>query len=176
MTAVRMPDGRLVDVPYLVSSETERERRRILTARFFLVRQGSLGEIFRCGLCNGKHTYLTLRCVEQPFSGLGGGLVAYYRVMGTPEALARMHPAERERFAEVARIFDPISRATDLGARHPHLAATLGKAELLGEHDAALGAIALGILEPIPQTLAQRLLDRINVRGGRLTVPGLTSA
>jgi hypothetical protein len=30
-------------------------------------------------------------------------------------------------------------------------------------------------LEPVPQTLAQKLLDRINLRGGRLVVPGLVS-
>jgi hypothetical protein len=175
VTAVRMPDGRLVDVPYLVSSETERERQRILTSRYFLCRQGSLGEIFRCSRCNGKHTYLSLMCVEQPFSGIGGGLVAYYRVMGTPEALARMSPKERARFREVAGVFDPIAGAIVLRGSHPVLAATLARDEGLSEHDASLGSIALGILEPVPQTLAQKLLDRINLRGGRLVVPGLVS-
>lgn len=151
------------------------ERQRILSSRFFLVRQGSLGEIFRCGLCKQKHAYLTLRCVEQPFSGAEGGLVAYYKVLGRTGAMERMTPAERARLRQVGRLVNAMGALPEIGLSHPDMArqATLGSA--LTDRDALIGSVALGVLEPIPKTLAQRLLDRINGRGGKLTVPGLVS-
>jgi hypothetical protein len=70
-------DGRLWTLPDFVRPPDEAEERdRLLAQRYFLVRQGSLGEIFRCRECKGKHSYLTLRCVERPFSGTGHPLLA----------------------------------------------------------------------------------------------------
>lgn len=151
------------------------ERERILASRYFLVRQGSLGEIFRCRECKQKHPYLTLRCVEQPFSGAEGGLLAYYKVLGRPGAVQQMTPAERARLRQIGRIVDMVGTLPEIGAGHPDLARRAAYANALGERDALIGSVSLGILEPIPQALAQKLLDRINLRGGHLTVPGLSS-
>lgn len=159
----------------LQTPEQLAERERILAARYFLVRQGSLGEVFRCGRCRAKHPYLTLMCVEQPFSGIDGGLVAYYKVLGQPGALARMTPDERARLRRVERIVKPMTALPDLGRSHPGLAVKLAASEQLGRHDASIASIALGILEPISREQAQRLLSRINGRNGKLTVPGLNS-
>lgn len=151
------------------------ERERILGERFFLVRQGSLGEIFRCKRCNGKHQHLTLMCIEQPFSGAEGGLLAYYTVLGRPGVIQRMTPDERARFRRMRRLFRPVADLPEIGAGHPALAREAAHANALGDRDALIGSMALGVLEPIPRSLAQRLLDRINLRNGRLTVPGLVS-
>lgn len=157
------------------TAEQIAERDRIMASRFFLVRQGSLGEIFRCGLCKGKHAYLTLRCVEQPFSGAEGGLLAYYKVLGRPGAVQQMTRAERARLKQIGKIVEMVGDIPEIGAGHPDMARQAAYANALGERDAMIGSVALGILEPIPPALAQRLLSRINGRGGKLTVPGLSS-
>jgi hypothetical protein len=159
----------------LLTPEQAAERDRILMSRYFLVRQGSLGEISKCRNCGQKHPYLTLHCVEQPFSGIDGGLYAFYKVMGRPDAVRQMTPEERRKFRDVKRLFRPMADLPDLGAGHPGYARQVARYDHLGDRDAQIGAVALGILEPIPRTLAQRYLDRINLRGGKLTVPGLNS-
>lgn len=151
------------------------ERERILAERFYLVKQGSLGEIFRCGLCQGKHPYLTLRCVEQPFSGVEGGLLAYVKVMGTPGVLLRMRQDERRQLRAIRKLVKSLDDMPDLSRGHPQWAQQISAADQLGPRDGAMASIALGVLEAIPRSLAQRLLDRINGRGGKLTVPGLSS-
>lgn len=161
--------------PFVLTPEQAAERERILMSRYFLVRQGSLGEIFRCRRCGQKHPYLTLMCVEQPFSGIDGGLYAFYKVMGNRDAVCQMRPDERRRFREVRRLFRPLDKLPDMGQAHRSIASQAIRFDALGERDAVIGSVALGILEPIPQTLAQRLLTRINTRGGKLTVPGLNS-
>jgi hypothetical protein len=164
-----------IDAGLLLTPEQIEERNRILASRFFLVRQGSLGEIFRCKRCNQKHPYLSLMCCEQPFSGIDGGLYAFYKVMGRPDAVLQMTPEDRRKFRNVKRLFRPMADLPDLGAGHPGYARQVARYDHLGDRDAQIGAVALGILEPIPPTLAQRYLDRINLRGGKLTVPGLNS-
>ncbi len=162
-----------LDAGLILSPEQAAERDRILTARYFLVRQGSLGEVFRCRECGQKHPYLTLRCVEQPFSGIEGGLYAFYRVMGRPDVLGRVTAEERRRVAKIRRLFRPVVDLPDMTTAHSSIANFTARQDHLGERDAQIGAVALGILEPIPRSLAQRYLSRINMRGGNLTVPGL---
>jgi hypothetical protein len=166
-------DGRLWTLPDFVRPPDEAEERdRLLAQRYFLVRQGSLGEIFRCRECKGKHSYLTLRCVERPFSGIAQGLWAYYQTAGRPGALARMTPAERKRIAQVSRLFAVTSGLPDLATGHPLLA----RAQAVAERDILLGGLPLGMLEEIPASLAQRYVTRINSRlplDARLILPGL---
>lgn len=169
-----LPDGSAIVVPpYVLTPEQDAERVKLLSSSFFLVKQGSLGEIFRCGLCQTKHAYLTLRCVEQPFSGLDGGLVAFYKVMGRPSVQEQMRPDERARLRTVGRVFRPMLDLPELGQRHPAMSGQMAKAADLGDRDAMLASVALGILEPLSKEHAQRLLNRINLRNGKLTVPGL---
>lgn len=165
-------DGRLWTLPEFITSPADAaERDRLLAQRYFLVRQGSLGEIFRCGLCRGKHEYLTLRCVERPFSGVAEGLWGFFQVAGTPQALTRMRPDERAIVTRLTRIFGPST--PDLTTSHPEMARSLGVAD----RDILRGTVPLGILEEIPAALAQRYQDRINLSlpiDARLRLPGLT--
>lgn len=167
---IRASDGQLWTLPEFVMSPAQAaERDRLLSQKWFLVRQGSLGEIFRCRECHGRHLYLTLRCVERPFSGVTEGLFAYYEVAGTPQAFARMTPAERRRIETIRRLFD--LDGNDLSSSHPETARGLA----VGDRDIFKGAYPMGILEEIPRSLAQRYQDRINLKGLRpsLALPGL---
>ena len=167
-------DGRLWTLPEFVRSPEEAaEQDRLLAAKFFLVRQGSLGEIFRCVRCHQKHQFLTLACCERPFSGATQGLWAYLSVAGTPQAIARMTLNERARYELIRRLFNDPQPVPDLSTSHPQMARSLA----VGEHDVLRGAVPLGILEEIPRALAQRFQDRVNLRlpaAARLSVPGLT--
>jgi hypothetical protein len=166
-------DGRLWTLPDFVRPPAEAEERdRLLLERYFLVRQGSLGEIFRCGRCKGKHSYLSLMCVERPFSGIAQGLWAYYQTAGRPAAMARMTPAERKRVARVSRLFAATSGLPDLATGHPLLA----RAQAVAERDILLGGVPLGMLEEIPASLAQCYVTLINSYlplDARLILPGL---
>lgn len=170
-----LPDGRAWALPEFVRPPAEAaERDRLLAGRYFLVRQGSLGEIFRCGQCNGKHPYFTLRCVERPFSGVAEGLWAYYQTAGTPQALARMTPAERRQFHQIMRLFGQSTPSPDLATSHPETARALA----IPERDIFKGAHPMGVLEEIPQALAQRYVDLINMKlpiDARLRLPGLAA-
>jgi hypothetical protein len=169
--SIRASDGQVWTLPPFIKTPQEAaERDQLLAGRYFLVKQGSLGEIFRCRHCHGKHLYLSLACCERPFSGMAEGLWAYYEVAGTPQAFARMTPAERRRLETVRRLFD--LNGTDLSTSHPETARALAVDEL----DIFKGAYPLGILEEIPHSLAQRYQDRINMRlpiDARLSLPGL---
>jgi len=168
---------------FLPSAATLAEQRRILEGTYFLVRirgNGGLGEALVCdprkGGCGAKHDYLTLRCVEQPFSGITGGLLAYYAAAGDPALADGLPPSERLRLdamrrallGGVGRVLDGLP---DFATHHPEAA----RAMKLDARDAQLAAVALGILEPIPPSLARRYRDRINARGvkPRFTLPGM---
>lgn len=170
---IRASDGQLWIVPsFVMSPEETAERDKLLAARYFLVRQGSLGEIFRCKRCNVRHAYMTLMCVERPFSGIAEGLWAYFQTVGTPEALARMTTAERRRLGQVTAFFAPPGNdLPDLATLHPRFA----RGMRVPERDALTGAVPLGILDEIPRSLAQRYVTQINTRGLKppLVLPGL---
>jgi hypothetical protein len=145
-----------------------RERERIEAANYFLVRISGQWDRWRCRNCGGKHPYLTLRCIEQPFSGLTGGLYAVWHHVGANGIMPTLSPAQRAKFDRLAGIFAGV----DLSASHPQMARNVGTAE----KDIDLGAIALGILEPIARATAQALVKRINVAlQPPLVVPGLES-
>lgn len=157
---------------FIPSAATVREQERILRGRFFLVKIAGNGEVWRCRRCGGKHRYLTLMCVEQPFSGLTRGLFAYWKTVGAHKAQAYLTPAERARYAELERMFGPAARGLpDFAAAHPQTARGVGTAE----RDADMGAIslvatdpsatALGMVEVISRDKAARLVERINARG-----------
>lgn len=161
-------------LPSWLPSHAERSRRDLaLTRKYFLVRiAGNAGyDLMRCRRCNGKHPYLTLMCEAQPFDGSTRGVYAYYHALGLAGGELDMSPAERERFRAAAKLFGPAKDLPALHTSHPRTARELGTAE----GDADVGSWPLGLLEPIPPTLAQRLLDRINAAGLKppLVVPGL---
>lgn len=169
-----LPDGRPWALPpFVMSPDEASERDRLLASRYFLVKQGSLGEVFRCRECKGKHAYFTLRCIDRPFSGVAEGLWAYYQTLGTPQAIARMTPVERERLARIKRMFGEATPDLDLAASHPETARALG----IEERDIFKGARPMGVLEEIPRALAQRYVDLVNTKlpiDARLRLPGLT--
>ena len=168
---------------FLPSPGVWEEQQRILSSQYFLVRirgNGGIGEALVCdpkkGGCGAKHDYLTLRCVEQPFSGITGGLLAYYAAAGDPALVNGLPPSERLRLdamrralpGGVGRVLDGLP---DFATHHPEAA----RAMKLDAHDAQLAAVALGILEPIPSSLARKYRDRIRARGTRprFDLPGM---
>lgn len=175
--------GKAIPRPWFLPSEAElAEQRRILESTYFLVKirgNGGIGEALVCdprkGGCGRKHDYLTLRCVEQPFSGITGGLLAYYRAVGDNGLSSALAPSERLRLDAVRRSLGEVGgllgSLPDLSAHHPETARGMN----IGARDAQLAAVALGVLEPIPGSLARRYRDRINARGvrPRFTLPGM---
>lgn len=170
---IRASDGQLWTLPAFVRPPAEiAERDRLLASRYFLCRQGSLGEIFRCRRCNGRHQHLSLMCISRPFSGVAEGLWGYLQAAGTPQAMARMTPAERATVERITRLFGSPAPAVDLATSHPEMARSIGVAE----RDIFRGSVPLGILEEIPASLAQRYVTHINSRlplDARLILPGL---
>lgn len=161
---------------FLPSPEAMEEQRRLLEASYFLVRIGGnagIGEALRCdprkGGCGGKHQYITLRCVEQPFSGLTGGIYAYWRAVGDAGLADRLTASERARFDAAANV---LAGVPDLASSHPDLARRMTRG--LAPNDGLIGAVALGVLEPIPEHYARRRAQQINARGirPRFVLPG----
>lgn len=154
------------------SPETEAEQERILAGRFFLVRIGGNGLNWRCsprkGGCGGYHPYLTLRCVEQPFSGLTRGLYAYWHTVGAYGARRHLTLRERARYDTIDRMF---GGTPDLAELHPTTARAVGTTERDADAGAyvftatELSSTALGVVEPITADKAARLARRINMRG-----------
>lgn len=166
---------------WMMTREQEKEQRKILAGRFFLVKIAGNGDVWRCRRCRGKHRFLTLGCIEQPFSGLTRGLYAYYRTVGMHGAESYLSPAERARYAALGRMFGPMAGVPDVATSHPLMARQIGTAE----RDADLGALtftatepssaALGLVEPISREKAARLVARINTRiKPPLVLEGLT--
>ncbi|MGE3267156.1 MAG: hypothetical protein AB7P40_00315 [Chloroflexota bacterium] len=162
---------------FLPSAETLAHQRRILSSTYFLVRtkgNAGIGEALTCdprkGGCGAKHEFLTLRCVPQPFSAITGGLYAYYRAIGDNGLERMLSPSERARFDAIKEQM-PLMGLPDLATHHPEMARSLG----LAPNDAQLSGLALGVLEPIPPTLARKYRDRINARGikPKFSLPGM---
>jgi hypothetical protein len=166
---------------FIPSPARIKERERILQARYFFVRAagGPAGEVFRCRECKGKHPYLTLRCIEQPFSGITGGLFGYFDTFKDADAFDMLSPEQQTRVARIGRELTFSARNAAAFARaHPQTA----RAMVEDDRDGVRAALALGVLVPVSATMAQRYLDKINGRGGRtqppygpLIVPGLRS-
>lgn len=154
---------------FLPSREALEEQRRLLASEFFLVRiKGNygIGESLICdpkkGGCGGKHTHITLRCIAQPFSGLTRGLYAYFRAVGDAGLVNGLSGSERLRYEAIR---GSVARMPDLSTRHPEVARIITKEAGLASNDALLAGQALGVLEPIPVTLAKDYARRINMRG-----------
>lgn len=155
--------------PDIMTPDEMREYERVLKSRFFLVRQGALGERMICrrkdargtviGGCGGTHTYITFMCIERPFSGLAPGLYARWR---TSPALFRndLSPDEQSRLERLDRFFGPQK---DFRTSHPRLAQSMS----LDDRDGDIGKLAVGILEPITRQKAEQLVIAINRRAGR---------
>lgn len=150
-----------VAVPgFLPTKEYLDKRRKLLAAQFFLVRQGGkMGEVLRCSRCKGKHRHLTLMCVERPFDGLKNGLFAYYQTAGKSGAANFFSPQEMDRYEAIQKALG--IGVKDLAESHPRFVRDLKVAE--GDID--IGAIAVGILEPISKAKAKALAWNINARG-----------
>lgn len=144
---------------FLPTREAQVERENILRNKFFLVKIAGNGDVWKCRNCGNKHRYLTLMCIEQPFSGLTHGLWAYYRTVGLQGAENILPPSQRLRYQQLARLF--AAGAPDLATSHPETARAL----LTNERDADVGAFSLGLLEPITKQKAQQLVHIINGRG-----------
>lgn len=153
------------------SAQTLREQERLLRARFFLVKIAGNGQAWRCKGCHGQHRYLTLRCIERPFSGLTRGLYAFWKTVGAYGGQRYLSPSERSRYAALEEMFGPARRLPDFSSAHPITARTLET----GERDADYGALslaaprlsasALGVVEVIDQLRAYRFVERINATG-----------
>lgn len=159
---VAAPDPWLMPTPEMIAA-----RERIMRGEYFLVRNdGDLGERLRCKRCNGRHAYLTLMCVEQPFQGIGDGLFAFWHAAGAHGSQQYLSEGGRRLYDEIDRKLGP-----DFAATHPHLTRSLN----IDPADVHFGALSLGTLEPITKADAQRRVWRINALGCRppLSLPGL---
>lgn len=156
-------DTRMKTSWFQPTMETVREADHILANMFFLVRQGdTFGERIRCTRCNQRHNYITLMCVNRPITGIVQGLYAYYRAIKDTGRDKELTPDEQTRFDMV---FDALMQMPDLSNVHPQMARQVVKD--IGPKDAQLGAIALGVLEPISPTEARQLAEKINMYGIR---------
>lgn len=154
----------VIDRPwFLIDKDTLKEQQRILSSMYFLLRQGdAFGERLKCVKCGNRHDYITLNCVERPFVGLMGGLYAYYRAIGDNALERSLTNERRSRLRGVRKI---IRDMPDLSSVHPQLARQITLDTRA--NDLQMGAVALGMLEGIPPTLAHKLEERINARGIR---------
>ena len=153
------------------SAATIAEQERMLRARFFLVKIAGNGQAWRCKGCKGQHRYLTLRCIERPFSGLTRGLYAYWKTLGAYGGERYLSPSERSRMTALSELFGPAKGIPDLASAHPITAKTLG----IGSNEADYGAVtlasptltasALGVVEIVDREKARRLCERINATG-----------
>lgn len=150
---------------WMPSREQQAARARILAGKFFLVHND---DRWRCRECNRKHNYLTLKCIEQPFSGLDHGVWAYYRTVGATGVRGYLNPAQQQRLRIIERA---LGMRGDLASSHPGLARKIGTAV----QDADVGAALIGVLEPIDKRRATALGRAINARGLKppFRLPGL---
>lgn len=176
-----LPDGREIPRPgWSPGLDAILERERQLRGRFFVVRIGGnagLGELWRCKRCRGRHDYLTLNCVERPFSGLDQALYAMYQQAGDLAAVRSLGPNQRtQRAGQIGAL---VPAVPDLARLHPETAARIARERKLDAFDVEIGGLKLGRVEQIPRSLAQRLLDKVNANqpsAARLRVEGLETA
>lgn len=162
-TTTGSTDPRLKTSWFQPSDETLREQELILANMFFLVRQGdAFGERLKCVECGNRHDYITLKCIEKPITGIANGLYAYYRAIKDHHLEAELPPSQQSRLAEIQQM---LQNMPDLGKVHPELARKV--VQQIGPSDLQLGAVSLGLLEPISPTEARRKADKINETGIR---------
>lgn len=143
------------------TNDTMREQEALLASMYFLVIQGpEFGERLRCVRCNNRHAYITLNCVEKPITGLANGLYAYWRAIRDVGIEHAIPPDVAVRVKEIQRL---LGMMPDFSTVHPQLARRLVKD--IGPTDMQVGAVSLGILEPISRIEAQRFVDKINTVG-----------
>lgn len=151
-----------ITIPWwVISPETEKRKRELLANQFFLLRQGELGELLKCTRCGTKHRYFTLMCIERPFDGLKEGLLAYYHHVGKYGGEKFLSSIELRRYEEIGKVVGRIGGQRDLSDGHPQTARTLKT----GDNDYDIGAVSLGLLEPITARKAEALAWNINARG-----------
>lgn len=158
-----LPDiGKEINRPwFLPNEESLRQQHKILTSVFYIVKQGdTFGERLRCVNCNNRHEYITLMCINKPFNGMFSGLYAYYRLVKDNNIEAYLNPGALSRYRNITTMLGSIP---NLGSSHPEIARKM--LETMGNNDAKLGALSLGILEGIAPREAQILTDRINDKG-----------
>lgn len=147
--------------------------KQLREAPYVLVRiAGNAGyDSLRCRRCNRLHTHLTLMCEPQPFYGLSEGLFAYSKALGISGNERFLTADQRHRLAQLSKFLGPAADAPDLATSHPRTVREMR----IGERDADLAAVAIGVLEPISHATAQRLLDAVNAKGVKppLVVHGL---
>ncbi len=163
-----------VEVPWWVTTpEIEEKKKELLASQFYLVRQGSVGEYFRCKQCNGKHDYFTLMCVERPFDGLANGLLAYFYHTGKHGGQNLLTEIELQRY-EAIRSSIVNGQLRDFADMHPQTARQLDAQD----NDYILGGMALGILVPITKQKATALAFNINAKGikPKFVLKGLENA
>lgn len=151
------PLGVLRAAGVVLSEEAER-LDAIERAQWCLVRIDGTGERWRCRACGCKHAHFTLQCVERPFRGLRGGLLAYWRNTAVPDR--DLSPKQRGARAALARSFGFEAPLPSLGDRHPQAARALATPET----DFDFGAWVLGTIDPIPEAKARILASLINAR------------
>jgi hypothetical protein len=171
--------GRTIYLPplarLLLTESQRRERARLMAGRYFMVnmRLGDVGEIFRCGRCNGKHARLTKYCLDRPFSGLHGALYGFVQTVKEADAIGLLAPTVARRLESIRRLFS-VNGIADLSTSHPGLARSLaGGDDPSGSGDLDVGVISLGLIERIEPRDAQRQLDRINTRAAAYRLPSL---
>lgn len=143
------------------SIQAQREQYKLLTSIYFLIKQGDVfGERLKCVKCGGRHNYITLNCIERPFTGLTKGLYAYYQAVKDHGIAEHLNEAEVSRYRSMER---SLNQMPDIGLSHPEMAKQITKE--LGPSDALIGALALGILEGISSIMAHKLVQKINDRG-----------
>lgn len=174
--------GRIVQLP---SPFEVNLREAQLRQSFYLVRIGGndgTGEVWRCKGpdpknptgCGGKHPYLTLNCIEQPFSRATDGLYAYWYTVKEWGVDQMMRPGSPEwvRFQQLSQQFG-FAGTPDIASSHPQLARSLTSD--LTRRDGIRGSIGLGLLVEITPGEARMRRDAINARGctPRFTLEGL---
>jgi hypothetical protein len=142
-------------------TEANRQLQILLSSIHFIVIQGdAFGERLRCVECGGRHNYITLKCIPKPITGLANGLYAYYRAAKDSGVEKNLSPQERHRLIQIEQVLQAMP---DLANVHPELARKL--VQDIGPRDMQIGAVSLGVLEPISPTQARKFANDINSKG-----------
>jgi hypothetical protein len=157
---VVLPDWRLGTPEEAARIEAHREQLRM--SGFYLIRIAGNGEVMRCRRCDAKHTHMTLMCIERPFQGIRDPLMAYYQHFGAEGAIESFTEPELKRYRAIQQYLGKtFENIPDYASAHPLSARALDTAE----EEIDIGAITLGVLDPIDAPKAYRLANRINGRG-----------
>lgn len=133
-------------------------------ASWVLVRIDGEAERWRCNRCGCRHAHFTLMCVERPFRGLREGLRAYWHNTGLARP-ADLSPQQQQHKGLLDKMFDGKAPPA-LAARHPEMARRLATPE----RDIDIGALTLGVVDPIDDQTARQKIARINARANRTVI------